>query len=79
MLSLVLLLGACSGLDVHQTESAAGHLSMPDSGEITRCTRLFAELDRVVDLWGVRDARATRLTGIPTSAAASGLPPMANT
>ncbi|MEO8410444.1 MAG: hypothetical protein ABI478_07720, partial [Propionivibrio sp.] len=65
LLILAAMLAGCSGLGVYSSEPVSGHLDAVDSGAAVRCAHLFAKLDRLVNEMGVRDARATRLPGLP--------------
>lgn len=65
LLALAMLLGGCAGPGVYRTEPVSRHLDAADSADAARCARLFADLDRLVDNAGVRDARATRIPGFP--------------
>lgn len=65
LLGLVFLTSGCAGLDIYREEPVSGHLGATSPGDTARCARLFADIDRAVDLWGVRDARGTRLAGYP--------------
>lgn len=65
LLGLVFLTSGCAGLDIYQADPVSGHLGDTSREETARCARLFAELDRAVDAWGVRDARGTHLAGYP--------------
>ena len=65
LLGFVFLTSGCAGLDIYQSEPVSGHLGGTARGDTARCARLFAELDRAIDVWGVRDARGTRLAGYP--------------
>lgn len=59
------LIAGCAGQDVYRAEPVSLHLAGSRPDDSARCARLFAGLDRAVEAWGVRDARATRLAGFP--------------
>lgn len=62
-LLLMLALGGCASVDPYAAAPMMQHLERDDA--VGYCARLFADVDRRVDLLGVRDAEAPRVEGFP--------------
>ena len=62
-LSLATALVGCVTLDPYASAPIAAHLTRDDT--VGYCARLFADIDRRVDVLGVRDAEAARIDGFP--------------
>lgn len=63
-LALVLFaLGGCASVDPYSVPPMAVHLERDDA--VGYCARLFADIDRRVDVLGVRDAESPRVAGFP--------------
>jgi len=57
------VLGGCASVDPYAAAPMVQHLERDDA--VGYCARLFADVDRRVDLLGLRDAEAPRVEGFP--------------
>ena len=60
---VVLTLAGCSTIDPYASLPMSQNLQRDD--DVGYCARLFADIDRRIDLLGVRDAEAQRVAGFP--------------
>lgn len=60
---LLLALGGCASVDPYSVPPMAANLERDDA--VGYCARLFADIDRRVDVLGVRDAESPRIAGFP--------------
>jgi hypothetical protein len=60
---VVLALAGCATVDPYASPPMSQNLQRED--DVGYCARLFADIDRRIDLLGVRDAEARRIAGFP--------------
>jgi hypothetical protein len=63
VVSLAAALAGCASVDPYASPPIASHLMRDDA--VGYCARLFEDIDRRVDVLGVRDAEAPRVEGFP--------------
>ena len=63
LLALAVALAGCATVDPYASPPMAHNLQRED--DVGYCARLFADIDRRIELLGVRDAEARRVAGFP--------------